>query len=148
MMATKAEIINVLKELRSAYPGYRPADPEAVIETYTRHLSTLPVGALNEAAVRCVREVKFFPSVAELLSAAKGYEPEAAPQEPFDALWTPYLSMNRFRGEQMLLEAEFYQTGRLDENAWMDLIKDLSRNGLEEARRTAELKYQTFTELL
>lgn len=69
-MTKEAEILAVLMQYVSAFPNAREM-PEATLAIYGRALSTLSPAEVNAAMMRLVRTAKFFPTISEILDAAK-----------------------------------------------------------------------------
>ena len=67
-MATEIEILHVLKILGDVYPSYQLSSP--AIEVYVRLLEDIPSLVLEQSALDHISRSSFFPSIAELRSAA------------------------------------------------------------------------------
>jgi len=67
-MATQIEILKVIKVLGDAYPTFQLT--KASIEVYVRMLSDLPSELLEKATLDHISRSTFFPTIAELRSAA------------------------------------------------------------------------------
>lgn len=67
-MATQIEVLKVIKVLGDAYPTFQLTS--ASIEVYVRMLSDLPAELLEKATLDHISRSTFFPTIAELRSAA------------------------------------------------------------------------------
>lgn len=63
-MATKSEVIQLVKYLAAGYPGVRLADE--IDEVYFQKLGHLPMEILQKAADMCLDECKYFPTIADI----------------------------------------------------------------------------------
>jgi hypothetical protein len=80
-MATEIETLRVLKILGDVYPSFELSS--AAIEVYVRLLADIPGPVLEQSALDHISHSTFFPSIAELRSAAFGII-EAADPVPTD----------------------------------------------------------------
>ena len=67
-MATEIEILRVIKILGDVYPTYQLSS--SAIEVYIRLLADIPGSVLEQSALDHISRSTFFPSIAELRSAA------------------------------------------------------------------------------
>jgi len=75
-MASEEEFLQVFELLSVAYPHFSPVTGDeargrpGTIDAYREALADLPFFLLRAAAVKCLADCKFFPTVAELRTAA------------------------------------------------------------------------------
>jgi len=67
-MATVAEIVPILKTLGDVYPSFRLSG--SAIEVYAQLLADIPGAVLEQAALDHISRSNYFPTIAELRSAA------------------------------------------------------------------------------
>ena len=79
-MTKEAEILAAMMPFVPAFPNSREL-PEETLAIYGRALSTLTPAEVSAAMVKLVRTVKFFPTIAEILDAAKEVTQHAAGTE-------------------------------------------------------------------
>lgn len=84
-MSDSQEILHVLALLGAVYPGFELK--ELTVEVYLRLLSDIPADLLEQAALDHVSRSTFFPTIAELRSAAFGLLEAAHPALDAHSAW-------------------------------------------------------------
>jgi hypothetical protein len=86
LMATEIEILRVLKILGDVYPSYQLSS--SAIEVYVRLLADIPGPVLEQSALDHISRSTFFPSIAELRSAAFSIIEAAEPSPSEYEAWS------------------------------------------------------------
>jgi hypothetical protein len=120
-MATLEQILDVLNRLRAAYPHYHPREPRAALNMYIARLSRFSQSVLQQAAEEILDELKFFPSVSELVQAARRAEAQTRRQRPWDTL----------AEQRLALEDACWMRGHFARAEWEALAEEFKHHGRE-----------------
>jgi len=133
-MVTEDEIHQVFELLSTAYPAYRPTNPDALLELYLRHLESRSLAALLYAAHTHIQQSNYFPSIAEVIKLAEGYVPPQ-PQGP------------DLRARAVQLEDAAFE-GDLDPAEWEALAVEFEAAGRVSGAYDIRRKAQVYAALL
>jgi hypothetical protein len=114
-MATLEQILDILSELQAAYPYFNPPNPRSTLNLYIAHLGRFSQPVLVQAARQVMDELKFFPSVAELVRAARHAE----------ATRPSGLKEDRLAARRQALEDACWLDGHFDPAEWEALAVEM-----------------------
>ena len=72
---TKSEIVSLVALASAAYPSAQDKDPDPIVKAWMLMLSDISYPIAKAAVVRVCRSSRFFPSIAEIVDAAREIDP-------------------------------------------------------------------------
>ncbi len=122
-MATMNEVTRIVTDLAGAYPNYNAAKLPGVLKFYLDALKNYPAVVIEKAVGKLVQESKWFPTVAELITACHEVMDGMSDAQETDTL----------RAQAFRLEQEYYSTGTLDPVEWEQLASQFTAAGRYDA---------------
>ena len=121
-MATMNEVTRIVTDLAGAYPNYNAAKLPGVLKFYLDALKNYPAVVIEKAVGKLVQESKWFPTVAEMVTACRSVM-NGVSDDTTDTL----------RAQAFRLEQEYYSTGTLDPVEWEQLASQFTAAGRYDA---------------
>jgi hypothetical protein len=72
---TKSEVVSLVALASAAYPSAQDKDPDPIVKAWMLMLSDMSYPIAKAAVVRVCRSSRFFPSIAEIVTAAREIDP-------------------------------------------------------------------------
>jgi len=121
-MATMNEVTKIITALAGAYPNYNAGKLPGVLKFYADALKRYPASVIEKAAGEIIQASKFFPTVAEMVTACRSVM-NGVSDDTTDTL----------RAQAFRLEQEYYSTGTLDPVEWEQLASQFTAAGRYDA---------------
>jgi hypothetical protein len=132
------KVVKSLAGLTAAYPNFKPADPDQLIEVWSRKLADFEERILDAAVDQIIEHSKFFPTLNEFLEAAKELRDQASGSDRQKYVQFADTSA-QLRFEQLVLEEEAVD-GEYDPAKWEALAVKMEAAKIEWAAEACRAK--------